>query len=163
MELEQIYLTYFHDLYRYLFSLTRNHSEAEDLVQETFTKAHLMLLTHDIKEIKPWLFKVGYHTFVDRIRKEKRNVVSEEFNQVDWNNPEDVMVQKDSFMELLRYLDHIKPIEKQAILLCDLHECTYQQAANILNLKLNTLKSHLTRGRKKMREILTKEETNESI
>jgi RNA polymerase sigma-70 factor, ECF subfamily len=63
----------------------------------------------------------------------------------------------------LRYLDHIKPIEKQAILLCDLHDCTYQQAANILNLKLNTLKSHLTRGRKKMREILTKEETNESI
>jgi RNA polymerase sigma-70 factor, ECF subfamily len=163
MNLEQIYLTYFHDLYRYLFSLTRNHSETEDLVQESFAKAHTILLTNNIKEIKPWLFKVGYHAFIDRVRKNKRNIAMEEFPQVEWKTPEDVMVEKDSLMELLRYLDKIKPIEKQAILLCDLHDCTYQQAATILNVKLNTLKSHLARGRKSMRKIITEEETNESI
>ncbi|WP_047984344.1 sigma-70 family RNA polymerase sigma factor [Ornithinibacillus californiensis] len=163
MDLEQIYLTYFHDLYRYIFSLTRNHAEAEDLVQETFTKAHMMLLTNEIKEIKPWLFKVGYHTYIDRIRKEKRHVVTEEILQVEWDTPEDAIVEKDSFLELLRYLDKIKPIEKQAILLCDLHDCTYQQAAAILNLNLNTLKSYVTRGRKKMKKLLVEEEFNESL
>jgi RNA polymerase sigma-70 factor, ECF subfamily len=163
MDLEQIYLTYFHDLYRYIFSLTRNHAEAEDLVQETFTKAHMMLLTNEIKDIKPWLFKVGYHTYIDRIRKEKRHVVTEEILQVEWDTPEDAIVEKDSFLELLRYLDKIKPIEKQAILLCDLHDCTYQQAAAILNLNLNTLKSHVTRGRKKMKKLLVEEEFNESL
>lgn len=42
-------------------------------------------------------------------------------------------------------------------MLCDVHDCTYEQAANILDLKLNTLKSHLLRGRKKMRALIEKE------
>lgn len=159
MDLEQIYLLYFNDLYRYLFSLTRNHTETEDLVQESFTRAHIVLLTNDIREIKPWLFKVGYYTFIDRVRKDKRYVMTDEFPQTDLNTPEAILVEKDSYSELLRYLDRIKPIEKQAILLCDLHDCTNEQAASILNLKVNTLKSHLARGRKKLRKMLTEEDT----
>ena len=52
----------------------------------------------------------------------------------------------------------LAPLEKQAILLCDIQDCTQQQAAMILDLKINTLKSHLLRGRKKMRELIKKEE-----
>lgn len=159
MDLEQIYLLYFNDLYRYLFSLTRDHTATEDLIQETFTKAHIVLLSNDIKEIKPWLFRVGYYTFIDRTRKENRYVVTNEFTHADTNTPEVILTEKDSYMELLRYLDRIKPMEKQAILLCDLHECTNEEAANILNLKLNTFKSHLARGRKRLRKILTEEDT----
>lgn len=160
MDLGEIYLRYFNDLYRYLFSLTRNHVETEDLIQETFAKAHTVLLTNNIKEIKPWLFKVGYYTFIDRIRKRKQFVLAEELDQADCTTPETVLVENDSFIELLGYLDKIKPVEKQAILLCDLHDFTNQQAADILHLKLNTLKSHLARGRKKLRNMLTEEETN---
>lgn len=163
MDLGDIYLLYFNDLYRYLFSLTRNHTETEDLIQETFTKAHIVLLTNEIKEIKPWLFRVGYYTFIDRTRKENKYVMTEDFYQADFNTPETLLVENDSFMELLGYLDKIKPIEKQAILLCDLHDCTNQQAADILRLKLSTLKSHLARGRKKLRKMLIEEETNGSI
>lgn len=159
MDLEQIYEMYVNDLYRYLYSLTRNHTETEDLIQDTFMKAHVTLLTNDITEIKPWLFKVGYHTFIDWTRKEKRLVKVEKITQIDDKTPEDIVANNDSYMALLRYLDHIKPIEKQAILLCDVHDCTYEQAANILNVKLNTLKSHILRGRKKLRQILTEEES----
>lgn len=158
MDLEQIYGLYFNDLYRYLFSLTRNHVETEDLLQETFIKAHIALLANDIDEIKPWLFKVGYYTFIDRVRKEKRYVIMDEFIQTDFNTPENIVTENESYMDLLGYLDKIKPIEKQAILLCDVYDCTYEQASNILNLKLNTLKSHLTRGRKKLRKMLIEEE-----
>lgn len=163
MDLEEIYLLYFNDLYRYLFSLTRNHAEAEDLIQETFTKAHIVLLTNDIKEIKPWLFKVGYYTFIDQTRKDKNVVIKENVYQTDFNTPEIILAENDSFMELLHYLDKLKPIEKQAILLCVLHDCTNQQAADILQLKLNTLKSHVARGKKKLQKMLIEEETNESI
>lgn len=157
MELEEIYVMYLNDLYRYLFSLTKHHAEAEDLLQETFTKAHITLLTHDIKEIKPWLFKVGYHTYIDRYRKEKRNILTEEFHLIESKTPESIVMETDSFQLLLQYLERIKPIEKQAVLLCDVHDCTNEQAAEILNVKVNTLKSHLSRGRKKLRELLAKE------
>lgn len=68
-------------------------------------------------------------------------------------------MEEESYRALLKLLDQLSPYEKQAIMLCDVHECTYEQAANILDLKLNTVKSHLLRGRKKMRLLLTKEET----
>ncbi|MFB5089607.1 sigma-70 family RNA polymerase sigma factor [Psychrobacillus sp. PGGUH221] len=159
MDLEQIYALHFNDLYRYLYSLSRNHAEAEDLLQETFAKAHIALLTNDIKEIKPWLFKVGYFTYIDHFRKDKRYVMTNEFSISDLNSPENIVVENDSYNELLRYLDYIRPIEKQAILLCDVHDWSNEQAANILNIKLNTLKSHLSRGRKRLREMLSQEES----
>ncbi len=36
MEIEEIYKVYINDVYRYLFSLSRSHHVAEDLMQETF-------------------------------------------------------------------------------------------------------------------------------
>ncbi len=158
MDLEQVYTLYFNDLYRYLYSLTRNHAETEDLLQETFTKAHIVLLADEIEEIKPWLFKVGYYTFIDRVRKDKRYVMTNEFSQIDLKTPEKIVLENDAYIELLRYLEHIRPIEKQAILLCDVHDCTNVQAANILDIKVNTLKSHLARGRKRLREMLAEED-----
>lgn len=157
MNLEQVYSLYFNDLYRYLYSLSRNHAETEDLLQETFTKAHIALLTNDIKEIKPWLFKVGYYTFIDRARKDKRYVMTNEFYEIDLKTPENIALENDAYIELLSYLDKLKPIEKQAILLCDVHDCTNLEAANILTIKLNTLKSHLARGRKRLKEMLEEE------
>lgn len=158
MELETIYITYMNDIYRYLYSLTKNHNAAEDLLQDTFTKAHITLLGHEIQDIKPWLFKVAYYTYIDRTRKEKRYITSDNVDQIHSNTPEQIIVEQDAYQKLLTLLEQIKPIEKQVILLCDVHDCTNEQAANILHLNLNTVKSHLARGRKKMRALILKEE-----
>ena len=158
LELEQIYTDHMNDLYRYLYSLTHHHALAEDLLQETFTKAHVTMLGGGIREIKPWLFKVAYYTYIDSVRKERRFIHSDTIEEIDAHTPEQIILEKDSFHKLLELLETIKPIEKQAILLCDVHDCTNEQAAEILQLKLNTLKSHLARGRRKLRERLEKEE-----
>lgn len=158
MELEEIYITYMNDIYRYLYSLTKDHSAAEDLLQDTFTKAHITLLTQPIEDVKPWLFKVAYYTYIDCTRKEKYYVITENFEQAHMTTPENIIVDQDAYAQLLHLLEYIKPIEKQVILLCDVHDCTNEQAATILNLKLKTVKSHLARGRKKMRALIMKEE-----
>ena len=157
MQIEQLYTMYMNDLYRYLYSLCRNHSTTEDLLQDTFYKAHITLLTNNITDIKPWLFKVAYYTYIDFSRKEKRTILADTIDQININSPETIVTERDSLEVLLRFLDQIKPIEQQAILLCDVHDCTIAQAATILNVKINTLKSHLTRGRKKVRALLQKE------
>lgn len=146
------------DIYRYLYSLTKNHTTAEDLLQDTFTKAHITLLGQEIQDIKPWLFKVAYYTYIDSTRKELRYMISDNVDQSYSTTPEQIIVEQDAYLKLLSLLEQIKPIEKQIILLCDVNDCTNEQAANILNLKLNTLKSHLARGRKKMRALIVKEE-----
>ena len=156
MELEQLYTRYVNDIYRYLFSLCRHTDTAEDLMQDTFYKAHVTLLAQPIYELKPWLFKVAYYTYIDYCRKEKRSTPYVQIERVDYTTPEMIILQQDSFTKLLNLLDQLNPLEKQAILLCDVQDCTNEQAAQILDLKLNTLKSHLLRGRKKMRALIEK-------
>lgn len=94
-------------------------------------------------------FKVAYYTYIDSTRKEKRYVTSDKIDQIHSNTPEQIIVEQDAYLKLINLLEQIKPIEKQIILLCDVHDCTNEQAANILQLNVNTVKSHLARGRKK--------------
>lgn len=44
MNMEELYAAYFHDIFRFVFSLTKNQSLTEDIVQETFTRAYLLEL-----------------------------------------------------------------------------------------------------------------------
>ncbi|MEY9977498.1 sigma-70 family RNA polymerase sigma factor [Lysinibacillus sp. RC79] len=157
MDIEQLYLRYINDIYRYLYSLCKNPTLAEDLMQDTFYKAHITLLSNTVQDIKPWLFKVAYYTHIDYIRKERRVDLTNSLEQSTFMTPETIAVNEESFHSLISLLDQLSPYEKQAIMLCDVHDCTYEQASNILDLKLNTLKSHLLRGRKKMRALIEKE------
>ncbi|MFG6494638.1 sigma-70 family RNA polymerase sigma factor [Fictibacillus sp. UD] len=155
MQLEDVYKLYMNDLYRYLYSLSKDHYVAEDLVQDAFYKAYLTLADYEIRNIKAWLFKVAYHAFIDYQRKNKRSILAPELQQnieVNSDTPEKKIVDKESFNLLLEDLNQLKEIEKQAVLLCDLHELSYQEAAEVLELNMNTFKSHILRGRKKLME-----------
>lgn len=76
--LEEIYQLYFQDVYHYVFTLCKNVQLTEDIVQETFYRAYFYVESYDDEKIRPWLFKVAYHTFIDFWRKDKRVVYVEE-------------------------------------------------------------------------------------
>lgn len=69
------------DLYRYLYSLSKDHYAAEDLVQEAYYRAYLTLEEYEIKNFKAWLFNVAYHAFVDYQRKNKRLLIENEIKK----------------------------------------------------------------------------------
>ena len=158
MELEEVYALYVGDIYRYIYSLCRHPQTTEDLLQETFYKAYISSLSKSVEDIKPWLFKVAYYTYIDHCRKEARISPVKEVDEAVYDTPESIWLEQDGYNQLLNLVNLLAPLEKQAILLCDIQDCTQQQAAMILDLKINTLKSHLLRGRKKMRELIKKEE-----
>lgn len=153
MDLDEAFEVYVDDLYRYLFSLSKNHHTAEDLVQETFYRAYLQLSEESISHIKPWLFKVAYHAFIDFIRKHKRLVITDVVhNRISMKTPENNLLEKEGFAALMNDIHSLKETEMHALVLCDLHQLSLKEAAEILQLNLNTLKSHLSRGRKKVVE-----------
>lgn len=153
MDLDEAFEAYVDDLYRYLFSLSKNHHTTEDLVQETFYRAYLQLSEDEISHIKPWLFKVAYHVFIDFIRKQKRLVITDDVHKrMSMQTPEMDLLEKEGFTELMNDIHSLKEIEMHALVLCDLHQLNLKEAAEILQLNLNTLKSHLSRGRKKVVE-----------
>nr|WP_285869225.1 sigma-70 family RNA polymerase sigma factor [Mesobacillus maritimus] len=151
--MDEAFEAYVDDLYRYLFSLSKNHHTAEDLVQETFYRAFLQLSEDDIRQIKPWLFKVAYHTFIDFNRKHQRLVITDEVqHRISVKTPEMDLIEKEGFTTLMNDLHSLKESEMHALVLCDLHQLSLKEAAEILQLNINTLKSHLSRGRKKVVE-----------
>ena len=159
MELDELYQMYVNDLYRYLFSLSKDHFTAEDLVHETFYRAYVYLEDSEINEVKPWLFKVAYHSFVDYTRKNKRVILADhKIEEMDGYTPDKAFIEKEGFEHLLRLIHSIPEREKHAILLCDLHQLSYQASAEILNMNLNTLKSHVFRGRKRLQALIQRED-----
>ena len=64
--LENIYLTYYHEVYLYTLSLCGNVHMAEDLTSETFYKA-LLSLEGQRQNVKFWLFKVSRNLFYGRL------------------------------------------------------------------------------------------------
>jgi len=153
VDLDEAFEAYVDDLYRYLFSLSKNHHTAEDLVQETFYRAYLQLSEDTIDHIKAWLFKVAYYAFIDFTRKHKRLVISDEVhNRINMKTPESDFLEKEGFTALMDDIHSLKEKEMHALLLCDLHGLSLRESADILQLNLNTLKSHLSRGRKKVVE-----------
>jgi RNA polymerase sigma-70 factor (ECF subfamily) len=153
VELDKAYQENVNDLYRYLFSLSKDHFIAEDLVQEAFYQAYLQLEDYEISNIRAWLFKVAYHAFIDFQRKNKRLIIQdqiEELGNLSMENPEKKLLEKESFQLLLNDIHSLKEQERHVLLLCDLHNLKYNEAAEILNMKVNTLKSHLHRGRRKV-------------
>lgn len=162
MDLEEVFEAYVDDLYRYLFSLSKNHHTAEDLVQETFYRAFLQLSEIDASHIKPWLFKVAYHAFIDFTRKHKRLVMTDEVHiRISMKTPETALLEKEGFMELMNDIHELKESEMHTLVLCDLHQFSLKETAEILQINLNTLKSHLSRGRKKVIERVKERRRND--
>ncbi|MGG4340851.1 sigma-70 family RNA polymerase sigma factor [Paenibacillus lautus] len=160
--LESIYQHYVKDVYRYLYSLSYDHHTAEDLVQETFYRAYLYLEDWKEERIKPWLFRVAHNAYVDYQRKASRSTVKEAvfFEQVaDRDTPENTLLQQEVRNEIGQMLTAIPENQRQAIILVDFHQFTYQEAADIMGITLSHIKILLFRARQRLRDMKRKEET----
>lgn len=69
MDFEQIYREYFKDVFLYVRSLTTQEGLAEEITQETFTKALKAIDSYDgKKDIRAWLFTIAKNSFYTHCR-----------------------------------------------------------------------------------------------
>ncbi len=157
-------IPYMHRLYPTAFRLTRNHCDAEDLIQETFAKAYLAF--HQFTagtNLKAWLHRILVTTFYSACRKRER-----EPNQVlaaDVRDPVDChdrLSQSSKSAELealdhlvdsgvMRALGELPECYKAAVYLADVQGYRYGEIADILGTPLGTVMSRIHRGRQLLR------------
>ena len=173
-EFEDIAMEHLDSLYSMAIRLVFNKEAAEDLVQETYLKAYRFFDTFQKgTNIKAWLFKILRNTFINNYRKTV-NLPSEIFYEdVESVNSNLSYKQESDSAELTDTLetkyndlgnlmeDDVKhaidslPIEyKEAILLSDVEELSYNDIAEITNVPIGTVKSRLNRGRKLLQKSL---------
>lgn len=157
VSLEDVYKRHVNDIYRYLFRLTRDARQAEDLTQETFFRAFLSLDDYRGEKVRPWLFKVAYHAFVDWHRKQTRRPLhlvaqlpEREDHLVD--DPAETVVNRERWEMAHELLSQLPEKQKQVILLAAM-SFSYAEMVEILEIDLADVKRSLFRGRQKLRKL----------
>ena len=159
---EQLALPLLPSLYNHAFWLTRDHAEAEDLVQETFSKALRAFDSFQAgTNFKAWVFRILRNTFLTSRTgiAASRTVFLEDqphvFDSTDTNpTPENNLIRIENEAALHTALDRLQPLLREVLLLCDVEEVKYKDIAVILDVPIGTVMSRISRARRALRQLL---------
>jgi RNA polymerase sigma-70 factor (ECF subfamily) len=162
-------LSHMDAMYGVACRLTRNPTEAEDLVQDALVKAmRARDQFHAGTNLKAWMFRILTNTFINKYRRGglERSVLEgpDADPLVDgWvsastmrqlRDPEQIALRPIVESEVGRALDALPAEFKLAVVLCDVEEFSYEEIAEIMGCPIGTVMSRLHRGRKLLQKSL---------
>jgi RNA polymerase sigma-70 factor (ECF subfamily) len=143
------------ELFGYCHKLTHNIWDAEDLVQDTLLTGFGMTARGDfhgetspVRNIKAYLFRTATNAWLDVQRKHARQLANAE-EQIDSKQDPDPTTTMDAISKAVA---GTSPQEFVAILLKDVYDFTLEEVADFIGTTEGTVKSALSRARRKMRE-----------
>ncbi|MBL4854099.1 MAG: RNA polymerase sigma factor [Robiginitomaculum sp.] len=139
----------------FLRRLCRNAALADDLAQDTFLRAFQnMDKIQDSAKAKSWLFQIAYRIFLDHVRKQKRRTELAGENMPDPDPTPTQEAPQGIKMDIEQAMNTLSPEQRAAIMLCLSYGFSNAEAAKALNQPLGTVKSHIARGKDKLRAFL---------
>jgi RNA polymerase sigma-70 factor (ECF subfamily) len=151
--------------------MTRNRSDAEDLVQETFIKAWRSFATYQQgTNLRAWLFRIMTNTYINKYNAQQRKPTETELDDVEElflykrlgsvdqsqlsQSAEDKMLSLFTDDEVKKALEELPDQFRIPVLMSDVEGFSYKEIAEILEIPLGTVMSRLHRGRKSMQKML---------
>jgi RNA polymerase sigma-70 factor, ECF subfamily len=160
-------LPHMDQVYTAALYLTRNTDEAQDLLQETFLRAYRFW--HQFTagtNCRAWLMTILHNTFKNRYRERYREQqridfddnITETSSGVSADavpaNPEDVVLAQFLDSEVEQALKDLPVDFLEVIVLVDIQELTYEEAASAIGCPIGTIRSRLSRGRRLLQAAL---------
>jgi RNA polymerase sigma-70 factor (ECF subfamily) len=162
---EELAMPLFRPLYNFAHWLTRDRSEAEDLVQETYVRALKGFSSFQPgTNFRAWMFRILRNTFLTSrtgLKSAPHLSVEEEGEEAllppSRETPESSLMSATTQQEIQAALERLPVIYREVILLCDVEEMKYQEIAELLAIPVGTVMSRIARGRKLLRGMLAGE------
>lgn len=156
---------YLNGLYSYALVLTRNHTEADELVQETYVRAmQAMGRLRAGSNMKGWLFTILRNVWFNQLRKWRN---APQMVEIDvWDDVVNSVVEpsKDSYdlyvskveaEQVRTAIEELSVEFREIILLREYEDLSYVEIANVLDCPVGTVMSRLGRARAKLRAALS--------
>jgi RNA polymerase sigma-70 factor, ECF subfamily len=154
---------YLDALYSYAVVLSRNRTEAEDLVQETCLRAlRAMERLRPDSNLKSWLFTILRNIWLNQVRQSRTtpesidgDVAEEQAKPAGTPRDPYTIYVSNVEREQVRHAIQQLPLEfREIILLREYEELSYEEIATLLDCPVGTVMSRLARARSKLRDLL---------
>jgi RNA polymerase sigma-70 factor (ECF subfamily) len=163
-------------VYQVARRLTGSREEADDLVQETYARAFRAWRSFEPgTNLRAWLFRILTNLNIDRGRKIQRSPDTQPLEETDYflyNKLEETtgdgtpderrVVERLSQNDTVEALAELPHNFRDVVLLVDLADFTYSDAAQILDIPIGTVMSRLHRGRRMLKQSLAQAAVEES-
>lgn len=157
-DIEELYDRFFHDVYLFVLSMSKDPQIAEEITQETFFKA-LKEIKHfrGNCSVKSWLCQIAKNLYISYTRK-KKTVHSELLEQMsDSTNLEDSYIQKEEAISIYKILHYLEEPYKEVFVLRVLADLSYKEIAEIFEKQENWARVTYHRAKLKVRELMSKQ------
>jgi RNA polymerase sigma-70 factor (ECF subfamily) len=135
----------------------KDRDKAKDLVQDTYAKLWTKVEEVSFEKAKSYIFTAGYHTMIDMMRREKRQMdySAEEIRTSTVGTSRQYSDLKDILNEAL---DRLPPVQKSVIMLRDYEGYSYEEIEEITGLNESQVKVYIYRARVALKEYIVKME-----
>lgn len=170
-DFEEQMLPYIDSLYRSALSMTRNAQDADDLVQDTYVRAFQFFDQFRAgTNARAWLFRILTNLFINAYRRNRREPERTSFEEMEdfylYNRlsdaqisagaepPEQAVLSKVQGEAIREAIERLPDEYREAVILADLNEFSYQEISEILEIPIGTVRSRLSRGRRLVQRAL---------
>lgn len=147
-------------MYSVAYRLAGNHSDAEDVVQESLLRVKRGLVTYTPGSLQGWLARIVTNVFLDETRRRKRRpqtALPDDPDRVIEGAPgaDEALAMESLPDHLQAALAGLQEEFRVAVVLCDVAGLTYGEIADHTGVPVGTVRSRVHRGRMRLREVLS--------
>ncbi|MBR4236737.1 MAG: sigma-70 family RNA polymerase sigma factor [Clostridia bacterium] len=150
-------------MYAIALRMTRNAEDAKDCLQDAMLRIYKALPSfRGESTFSTWVYRVVTNTCLDSHRRKKvrRSESLDALNEAGWNAPDtakgpEETAENSGLRSILSVSLNKLPVEiRSAVVLRDVQGFSYEEISDILQINIGTVKSRISRGREKLREML---------